>query len=113
MGDINYATVCGLYCGECEHLGKTCRGCGYTQGKPFWAGDVPSGVCPYYDCCCNQKKLEHCGLCDDYPCTLGDQMRYPSWTDEQFAESRTQRQAALKRRLEIGTAAWLREVAGS
>ena len=29
MNDINYAPVCGLYCGNCNFLGKECTGCGY------------------------------------------------------------------------------------
>jgi hypothetical protein len=110
MNDPNFAPVCGLYCGDCEHLGKNCEGCGHVDGKPFWAAQLPSGTCPFHDCCRNQKKLEHCGLCDKCPCQLVFELRDPNWSDEFFQDSLQQRQAALKRRTEIGTAAWLREV---
>jgi hypothetical protein len=111
MSDVNYATVCGLYCGECEYLGKNCRGCGYVEGKTFWAVQLPSGTCPFYDCCRNQKSLEHCGVCESFPCRLFSEMRDPSWSDEEFQQSLTKRLAALRRRAEIGTATWLTEAA--
>jgi hypothetical protein len=111
MSDANYATVCGLYCGACEYLGKNCRGCGYVEGKTFWAAQLPTAICPFYDCCRNQKKLEHCGVCLDFPCRLFTEMRDPSWTDEQFEKSLKERLASLRKRAEIGTAAWLAEAA--
>ena len=36
MPEVELATACGLYCGDCEHLGNQCQGCGQMQGKPFW-----------------------------------------------------------------------------
>jgi hypothetical protein len=110
MSDVNYAAVCGLYCGGCEYLGKNCRGCGYVEGKPFWAAQLPSGTCPFHDCCRNQKNLEHCGACQDFPCKMFAELRDPNWSDEEFQESLAKRLASLRRRAEIGTAAWLAEV---
>jgi hypothetical protein len=112
MGDPNYAPVCGLYCGQCEYLGKQCRGCGYVEGKPFWTVHVPSGVCPFHDCCRNQKKLEHCGLCADCPCEMFSELRDPHLSDEEFQESLAKRKDALKQRTAIGTQQWLLEVSG-
>ena len=40
MNDINYASVCGVYCKDCEHLNKACKGCGYEQGKTFWTNII-------------------------------------------------------------------------
>ncbi len=37
MTDINYALVCGIYCDDCNFLGKECTGCAHVDGKPFWA----------------------------------------------------------------------------
>ena len=68
MNDINYVPVCGIYCGNCGYLNKDCRGCGYEEGKTFWTNMMPSKICPLYDCCRNTRNLEHCGLCDDFPC---------------------------------------------
>lgn len=112
MTDVNYAAVCGIYCGSCHFLGEQCKGCGYVDGKPFWTVQVPSGVCPLHDCCRNQRHLEHCGLCGDLPCKIFLELRDPSWTDEEFRKSLEERQTSLRRRAEIGTQLWLREKAG-
>jgi hypothetical protein len=109
MSDANYAPVCGIYCGGCRFLGQQCKGCGYVEGKPFWAAQVPGGVCPFHDCCRNQRKLEHCGQCADLPCKLFNDVRDPSQSEEEFQKSLEERLAALRRRMEIGTEEWLTE----
>ena len=111
--DINraYVPACGIYCGDCEYLGKQCEGCGLVQGKPFWADQVPGGVCPIHDCCCNKKELEHCGLCPDFPCKIFTDLRDPGMSDEEFTESLSSRKCALATRTEIGTDMWLIEKA--
>ena len=87
MNDKNYASVCGIYCGNCSFLGEQCKGCGYVNGKPFWATQIPSGVCPIHDCCNNQKQLEHCGMCDDFPCNIFLELRDPNMSDDEFQKS--------------------------
>jgi len=109
MNDLNYAPVCGLYCGACELLSMKCRGCGYEQGKPFWTDMLPTKICPLYECCQNQKGWEHCGQCDDFPCKTFLELRDPSLTEEEFKESLEMRKKELKRRVEIGTDNWLKE----
>jgi len=109
MIDTNFAPVCGIYCGGCGFLGEKCGGCGIVDGKPFWVSMVPSGVCPLHDCCRNQKKLEHCGLCDDFPCDVFIELRDPHMSDEEYQISLKDRQKELKRRVEIGTEKWLLE----
>lgn len=61
---------CGILCGECEYrLQPGCKGC--TQiTKPFW-GDA----CPMKNCC-EEKNLDHCGLCEEFPCALLNQFAY-------------------------------------
>jgi hypothetical protein len=113
MVDLNYAPVCGIYCGQCQFLGRQCQGCGYVDGKPFWTSQIPSGVCPLHDCCRIQKQLEHCGLCPDFPCRIFLELRDPNMSDEEFRTSLADRQKELKRRSEIGTRAWLQEKCGS
>ncbi len=55
---------CGIVCSECAYKEQVnCQGCIHIS-KPFW-GDV----CPVKSCCEN-KKLEHCGCCDTFPCEL-------------------------------------------
>lgn len=110
MTDANLASVCGFYCGSCIYLGNPCAGCVPLEGKPFWAGEMPDGTCPIYDCCRNEKDLEHCGLCPQLPCATFLGLRDPSMSEEVFVESVERRVANLRRREEIGTQAWLAEV---
>jgi hypothetical protein len=110
MSDKYYAPVCGIFCGDCGYLGKDCTGCGYMDGKPFWTAQIPTGICPLHDCCRNQKQMEHCGLCDDFPCQMFLELRDPDMSDEEFQSSLKARQDVLKRRAEIGTEKWLQEV---
>lgn len=113
MSDTNCAPVCGIYCGNCGHLGIQCEGCGYVDGKPFWAAQIPSGVCQFHDCCRNRKRLEHCGLCEDFPCKTFLDARDPAMSDEETQKLLKERQEALQRRTEIGTEEWLLEISGS
>jgi hypothetical protein len=109
MADANLAPVCGLYCGSCEYLEVRCRGCGHEQGKPFWTKGIGGEVCQLYDCCINTKHLEHCGMCDDFPCEMFLSLRDPSLSDEEFKKSLMERQENLKKRIAIGTEQWLKE----
>lgn len=111
MIDVNLAPVCGLYCGGREFFGETCAGCGRLDGKPFWTAQLSAGVCPLHDCCRNRKRLEHCGLCPDFPCKTFLALRDPNMSDEVFNKSLADRKAALQRREEIGAEAWLNEKA--
>ena len=61
---------CGRLCSECpyrELLG--CKGCVHIQ-KPFW-GDS----CPVKNSC-EEKNLQHCGQCKEFPCDLLHQFAY-------------------------------------
>jgi len=113
MNDINYAPVCGIYCGECNFLGKQCAGCKNVAGRPFWTSLMALEICPLYDCCLNQKQLEHCGLCVDFPCETFNTLRDPNMSDDEFEKSLISRQQTLRRRAEIGTDDWLQEKAAS
>ncbi len=109
MSQITYAPVCGLYCGECEFLGKQCAGCGNVAGKPFWTSQIPNGICPLYDCCKNKKQLGHCGLCEEFPCKIFNELRDPNLSDDEFEKSLAMRKSDLLRRKEIGIEKWLQE----
>jgi predicted DNA-binding protein (MmcQ/YjbR family) len=55
---------CGIKCSSCEYKEQmNCKECINIE-KPFW-GDA----CPVKTCCEN-KKLTHCGLCDEFPCEI-------------------------------------------
>ena len=59
---------CGIYCGACPSYEKTCLGCasqevsGLQKRKSKWS-------CKLRVCCYDQKGLEYCSACADYPCT--------------------------------------------
>jgi len=101
------AAACGLYCGSCQYLSQQCRGCGQQRGKPFWTAQFNIEICPLYDCYVNQKQLEHCGLCDEFPCPAFTSLRDPSMSDEEAEKSLQDRQGNLIRRKETGTEKWL------
>lgn len=56
---------CGEFCGTCSyHTGNKqpyCPGCNVVKGKPFW------GECKIFECI-NKHGIEHCGLCEEFPC---------------------------------------------
>ena len=56
---------CGMYCGFCRVYNKEtapyCSGCFSQKGHQFW------GECKLY-ACATQHNVQHCGLCDDFPC---------------------------------------------
>lgn len=60
---------CGILCSRCSwHKDKTCSGCCNIK-EPFW------GSCPVKTCC-EEKRLEHCGECSDFPCTQLNEFAY-------------------------------------
>ena len=107
--EINLAAPCGIYCGDCEHIGPKCQSCGQVQGKPYWTKQYGVAVCPIYDCCSNNRRFEHCGLCADFPCGTFSSLRDPSLNDEEAENALRKRQNELMLRKEIGTEVWLKE----
>ena len=61
---------CGILCNECDYMEKmNCKGC-INIDKPFWGDSCP------VKSCCESKKKEHCGKCEDFPCELLKGMAY-------------------------------------
>jgi hypothetical protein len=90
------AAVCGRLCEFCDgYLDGPCRGCGYQLGE------TRRGECALFKCCVEQRGLEHCGLCSDFPCQL--------FVNHATPLAAVRRYRALLRRAEIGTVAWLDE----
>ena len=110
MINTDYATICGVYCGSCEDL-EHCGGCASPKGRAFCAavhGRLYEGGCDIYHCA-QSRHLEHCGLCPELPCALFN--RNPQGLpDAIFSRNRERAVQTLRRRTEVGTAAWLREV---
>jgi hypothetical protein len=65
MTAVDTFSGCGTLCGDCEWFkGERepyCPGCSEMEGKPFW------GSCGLYSCI-KDRNVEHCGLCDEFPC---------------------------------------------
>ena len=60
---------CGIVCSECAYKEKmNCKGC-VNIDNPFW------GECPVKKCC-EEKQLENCGMCIDFPCDLLKKFAY-------------------------------------
>ena len=76
---------CGLLCTDCDYRDEMdCRGCTNID-KPFWGE-----ACPVKHCC-ESKRLEHCGLCQEFPCEL---LTAFSYDDEQGDDGRRIEQCA-------------------
>ena len=105
MNKSSYATPCGLFCLDCKHLKTSCKGkpCMMHDGKVFW------GTCEIYNCCVKQKKLEHCGKCEEFPCKLFLSYTDPNLTPKEAEAENKRKQKALRRRAKIGTEAWVKE----
>jgi len=55
---------CGLNCDTCVNRAECdCPGC-LELAEGDWAGDCDIKKC------CEEKQLEHCGLCPEFPCPL-------------------------------------------
>jgi len=61
---------CGIICSECSYRDQlNCQGCTHIE-KPFWGES-----CPVKDCC-EDKMLDHCGGCNEFPCALLNEFSY-------------------------------------
>ena len=57
-------SICGIDCNLCKYKEENgCKGCRVNEGEIFW------GKCDIYTCCIT-KKILHCGLCADFPCSM-------------------------------------------
>jgi hypothetical protein len=58
---------CGVYCAACPSFNKTCLGCASEdrnqKRKSKWG-------CRIRKCCYEQKHLDYCAYCDDFPCGI-------------------------------------------
>ena len=58
---------CGIYCGACPSMSRTCLGCasqemgGLQKRKSKWS-------CKLRVCCYEEKGLAFCSECEDFPC---------------------------------------------
>jgi hypothetical protein len=63
MNKYEKLSLCGLYCGNCTNYKKNynCMGC---RNEKELVNDCPTRAC------CIDRGLLHCGLCEDFPCSV-------------------------------------------
>ena len=91
-------TVCGYSCSDCDHLGRECAGCEETKGEPFWTAYTDTCICPVYDCCVNDRRLEHCGKCPEMLCERFTRFKDPEMSPEVQDMTLARMKKELKRR---------------
>ena len=66
MSGLELISYCGIYCGACPGYQRgRCKGCRSTEAKPDRKTNCGYGMRN----CCEDKDLDHCGQCADYPCS--------------------------------------------
>jgi len=102
--DYKIPGYCGIICDRCGfYTGEkspSCPGCLVCASKPFW------GICKTASCAIS-KNVEHCGLCEDFPCTLLPEQFDPS--NQRGKEEAIFRIGQLAIRAKIGTKKWLQQ----
>jgi len=98
------AACCGLYCGACiDYLVyKSCHGC--ECDCRTCAASEHHVTCDIYKCCVEQKGLETCSKCDEFPCSKLIQFCYnPVWLHHLPVMENLRRQKA------VGAKKWVME----
>ena len=85
---------CGYACDDCQEYKVSCAGCKESLGKAPRISYRKTEHCPIYQCCIQQKRLEHCGHCPELPCQRFTDYQNPALTAIE-AQRLTQRQLAL------------------
>ena len=75
MQRINELAPCGAYCGACPSFNKTCNGCA-SENKD--QDRCSKWGCIIRDCCYNQKGLDYCIYCEQFPCKIINKKIYSS-----------------------------------
>lgn len=88
--------VCGCICNDCRIFKKSCSGCHAIEGKACWLHEVGLDICDFYECCAIDKKLEHCGECEEIPCEKFWKNKNPIWTEEYHKKIINERVTLLK-----------------
>lgn len=102
MGMERSISCCGIVCSECQYYPKECAGCPALKGKVFWLQYVEAEVCPIYQCCVEEKKLDHCGQCGKLPCERWKRFEDPNMTAEESAEGEKRQISLLQKLSESG-----------
>ncbi len=89
-------SCCGMVCSDCKSFPNECKGCPEIKGIAYWLQYVDADHCPIYDCCINDKRLNHCGECALLPCDKWYQFSDPTMSEEESKLIDSQRIELLK-----------------
>ena len=64
---VDELAPCGIYCGACPSLGKSCLGCASENRNQK---RTSKWHCKIRICCYETRQLNYCCLCEQYPCKL-------------------------------------------
>jgi hypothetical protein len=94
---------CGAICENCLACDKPCKGCHETGGRPYFYKN--NEKCPVFECSQN-KQIEHCGLCDSFPCDIF----LNKFDPDRGIITALRRAGLLSLRKKIGTEKWIKWV---
>lgn len=75
---------CGSICNDCVSYPDSCKGCTVIKGNVSWALYLGFDKCPLYKCCYDEKNLNNCGHCNQYPCDMYNELKEPSMNDAKY-----------------------------
>jgi len=99
-------SYCGIYCGACPSLYKSCLGCRTEEKRG--QKRISKWGCRIRTCCHDDKNLGFCFECPDYPCKQLAKLKNSHLEDERY-DYRHQMFYNLVRIEKIGLEDWLEE----
>ncbi|MBI5679901.1 MAG: DUF3795 domain-containing protein [Methanobacterium sp.] len=104
MGRIpNETAPCGVFCGACPSYEKSCLGCGSEEHNH---GRKSKWSCKIRKCCFEDKNLNFCIDCDEFPCNLIEKLKNSHPGDDRF-KYRHEIYDNLKKIHETGVENWI------
>lgn len=97
---------CGVYCGACPSFQVSCNGCGSEDRNQK---RTSKWGCKIRKCCIEEKKLESCYKCNEFPCKSKLLKLSKSHLDDRKFKYRHELLDNLKRIEKLGTQSWLKE----
>jgi hypothetical protein len=101
---LNVLGPCGVYCGACPSYQKSCFGCSSAnkeQRRTSWMG------CKVRKCCYEERELQFCAECIDFPCEMIDQKLIKSHPDDKKYAYRHEIPENVKKFRALGQEAYL------
>lgn len=76
---FNTLAPCGVYCGACPSFNKSCKGCACNDINQ---DRCSKWSCKIRDCCYNEKGLDYCIDCDEFPCKIINKKLFSTHKDD-------------------------------